>query len=66
MNKTILADSGEVILYGVKVNGVLTHHKYSSRMRAEDVKTGIETEKGSTVLVEVVPVTVDGKEILLG
>ncbi len=66
MNNTILAGGEEVAYFGVKVNGVLTHHKYSNRMRAEDVKTGIEMAEGSTVLVEVVPVTADGKELLFG
>lgn len=64
MNNQVLS-SGDVVYYAVKVNGTQIQ-KFSDKTIAENIKLQIEKDKGPSVLVEVVPVTSDGKEILFG
>ena len=58
--------NGNVVYYAVKVNGMILEHKYSDKTYAENIKFQVQREQGPAALVEVVPVTADGKELLLG
>jgi hypothetical protein len=57
--------NGDVVHFGVKVNGILRVPTYTDRMIAEQVKMQIQTEN-TNIAVEVVAVTSEGKELLLG
>ena len=52
------------VLFGIKVNGKLINEKYVNRILAEQAKLNLpENER---LVAEIVAVTEDGKELLLG
>ena len=63
MNKQVLTD-GTVVYYAVKVNGMIVTQKFTSAQMAEQAKEQLSQE--AKMLAEVVTVTSDGLELLLG
>ena len=63
MNHQILTDQ-TVVYYEVRVNGVAVSPKLESQMIAVAEKAKLPAE--TQAIAEVVPVTADGKELLLG
>ena len=63
MNNEII-ENGDVVYYAVRVNGTIVGPKHSSPLLAEAAITHLNEEQQS--VAEVVPVTADGKELLLG
>ena len=54
----------DVVSYVIKVNGVAISESFTSSMAAELAKNNLPDEQRT--LAEVVPVTTDGKTLLLG
>lgn len=63
MNQTVLA-GGEVVYYAVKVNGKIVASNFLTHRAAESVVENFSEDR--RMLAEIVPMTADGKEILLG
>lgn len=63
MNNQILNDQ-TAVYYAICVNGVIISQKYDSKMIAETEKTKLPIE--TQAVAEVVPMTADGKQLLLG
>lgn len=63
MNNAILTD-GEVVRYVVRVNGQERSERFDNAMLAEMAKHNLSPEERA--VAEVVPVTADGKQVLLG
>lgn len=63
MNNTILTD-GTAVYYAVKVNGMIVTQKFTSQHMAEQAKEQLSPE--AKMIAEVVTVTSDNKELLLG
>ena len=61
---SLITDDMDVVYYIVKVNGVAVSDKFSERMMAEMAKNNLPNEQ--RMIAEVVPVTNDGKQLLLG
>jgi len=64
-----MVTNSEQTNYAVKINGVITGTPFSDKMAAELAKMQILAEantNNTNILAEVVPVTADGKEVLLG
>jgi len=60
----MITDDMDVVYYVVKVNGVAVSTRFTERMMAEMAKNNLPEEQ--KMLAEVVPVTTDGKQVLLG
>jgi len=60
----IITDDMNVVHYVVKVNGVEVSTRFGERMMAEMAKSNLPEEQ--KMIAEVVPVTTDGKQVLLG
>ena len=60
----MILDTGDVLYYVVRVNGQDMSPKYSNQMLAEAELQKLAPEMRS--IAEVVPVTADGKQLLLG
>lgn len=60
----MITDDVNVVYYVVKVNGVEISTRFNERMMAEMAKNGLPEEQ--KMLAEVVPVTAEGKQVLLG
>lgn len=60
----IITDDMDVVYFVVQVNGVAVSTKFSERMMAEMARNGLPEEQ--RMLAEIVPVTTDGKQVLLG
>ncbi len=63
MNNLIM-DNGDVVYYVVKVNGVEISTRFNERLVAEMAKNNLPNEQ--KMIAEVVPITTDGKQVLLG
>lgn len=63
MNHDILTD-GTVVYYVVRVNGKNVSHQFENKMLAEMEKQKLPPE--TQQIAEVVPVTPDGNQLLLG
>ncbi len=60
----IITDDMDVVYYVVKVNGVIVSPRYSEKLMAEmTIQNLTEAQK---MIAEVVSVTTDGKQVLLG
>lgn len=67
MNNQILhsnSDVGSVVYYSIKVNGQIQQEKFSQPILAEQAKS--QLDENSKMVAEVVPVTADGRQILMG
>lgn len=62
--ENIITNDMNVVYYAVKINGVITSAKYSEKMMAEMAKEQLPEDQKA--LAEVVQVTADGKQLLLG
>lgn len=62
MNNQLLTD-GTVVYYAHKVNGII-QRKFESSFLAEQEKAKMPQDQQQ--IVEIVPVTADGKEVLFG
>ena len=60
----LITDGGDVVYYVVRVNGKDMSVRFESAMLAEAEKNRLAPELRD--LAEVVPVTADGKQLLLG
>jgi len=60
----IITDDMDVVYYVVQVNGIPVSTRFNERMMAEMAKNGLPEEQ--KMIAEVVPVTTDGKQVLLG
>lgn len=63
MNNTILTD-GTVVYYALKVNGVIVSSPVSSRHLLEQQMSTLPLNERATA--QIVPVTSDRREVLLG
>ena len=60
----MITDGGDVVYYAIKINGQVVGPKHRSVFMAEQaIQQLSETHRS---IAEVVPVTTDGKELLLG
>jgi len=60
----MITDDVDTVFYVVKVNGVAVSAPFNERMLAEMAKSNLPEEQ--MMLAEVVPVTADGNQLLLG
>jgi len=60
----IITDDMDVVYYVIKVNGVAVSTTFAEKLVAEMAKNNLPEEQ--RLLAEVVPVTSDGKQVLLG
>jgi len=60
----MITDDLDVVYYVVRVNGVAVSTPFNERMMAEMAKNNLPEEQ--KMIAEVVPVTADGKQLLLG
>ncbi len=60
----IITDSMDVVMYVVKVNGIEKSVRFSDRIMAEMAIKDLPEDQ--RMLAEVMPVTQDGKQLLLG
>jgi hypothetical protein len=60
----LITDDMDVVYFVVQVNGVPVSTRFSERMMAEMAKSNLPEEQ--KMIAEVVPVTTDGKQVLLG
>jgi len=60
----MITDDIDVVYYVVKVNGVPVSTTFTERMMAEMAKNNLPEEQ--KMIAEVVPVTTEGKQVLLG
>lgn len=60
----MITDSGDVVYYVVRVNGVEVSKRFNARMMAEMAMHDLPAEQN--VSAEVVPITTNGDELLLG
>lgn len=60
----MITDDMNVVYYVVRVNGVEISTRFNERLMAEMAKNNLPKEQ--QMLAEVVPITTDGKQILLG
>ncbi len=60
----MITDSGDVVYYVVKVNGVEVSKRFSERMMAEMAMNNLPAEQNLTA--QVVPITTNGSHLLLG
>lgn len=64
MNNTILKNDGSVVYYVVRVNGQIVSPRFESKVLAEAEKSKLEPEQQN--IAEVITVTSDGNQVLLG
>lgn len=60
----MITDDLDVVYYVVKVNGTAVSTPFNERMMADMAKNDLPEEQ--KMIAEVVPVTADGKQLLLG
>lgn len=60
----MITDSGDVVYYVVKVNGVEVSKRFAERMMAEMAMHDLPAEQNMTA--EVVSITTNGDQLLLG
>jgi len=60
----LITDDMDVVYYVIKVNGVQVSTKFTERMMAEMAKNNLPDEQ--KMIAEVVPVTAEGNQVLLG
>jgi hypothetical protein len=60
----LITDDIDVVYYVIKVNGVSVSGNFTEQMAAELAKNNLPEEQ--KMLAEVVPVTAEGKQVLLG
>jgi len=67
MDNVLTNNDNTVIYYAVKVNGNIVGPSYGDRIVAENAKVAMMVECAAELpIMEVVPVTADGKELLFG
>jgi hypothetical protein len=64
MEQVLTNDDPNVVQYVIKVNGVPVSAPFGDKMLAEMAKNNLPEEQ--RMIAEVVPITTDGKQILLG
>lgn len=62
--ENMIMDNTDAVYYVLKVNGVVVSGRFGQAMMAEMAKNNLPEEQ--RMLAEVVPVTEDGKQVLLG
>ena len=62
--QNIITDSGDVIYYVIRVNGAAVSDRFENSMLAEMEKQNLPEEMKR--IAEIIPVTSDGKQMLLG
>ena len=60
----MLMNDANTIQYIIKINGVPVSAPFGDKMLAEQAKNNLPEEQ--RILAEVVPITNDGKQVLLG
>jgi len=60
----MITDSGDVVYYVVRVNGVEVSKRFNERMMAEMAMHQLPAQQN--MMAEVIPITTNGDQLLLG